>query len=228
MPHSEIPGSKPVCGSPELIAAYHVLHRHLAPRHSPYALSSLTINIENSCRRSESLLRRFERHEPFSALQFRHAEAPGGSAGGRDLVFCGRKKLPFAGYSVVKELVEASSRPALRRPAASRVRLRPCGLRRDQLLSNLSTHSRPPTFPPGAPGSCAGTFYLTLLACPMQAEASQSSIRFNSRRQSLTSRPCPPSRRRDLHAAGSGGRRLVENTGLEPVTSWLQTRRSPS
>ena len=26
-PHSEIPGSKPVCGSPRLIAAYHVLHR---------------------------------------------------------------------------------------------------------------------------------------------------------------------------------------------------------
>ena len=42
-PHSEISGSKPVCGSPELIAAYHVLHRLLAPRHSPYALSSLTI-----------------------------------------------------------------------------------------------------------------------------------------------------------------------------------------
>ena len=42
-PHSEILGSKPVCGSPKLIAAYHVLHRLLAPRHSPYALSSLTI-----------------------------------------------------------------------------------------------------------------------------------------------------------------------------------------
>ena len=27
---------------------------------------------------------------------------------------------------------------------------------------------------------------------------------------------------------GSGGKNLVENTGLEPVTSWLQTRRSPS
>ena len=26
----------------------------------------------------------------------------------------------------------------------------------------------------------------------------------------------------------SSRRRLVENTGLEPVTSWLQTRRSPS
>ena len=45
LPHSEIPGSKPVCGSPELIAAYHVLHRHLSPRHSPYALSSLTIDM---------------------------------------------------------------------------------------------------------------------------------------------------------------------------------------
>ena len=30
-------------GSPKLIAAYHVFHRLLAPRHPPYALSSLTI-----------------------------------------------------------------------------------------------------------------------------------------------------------------------------------------
>ena len=44
-PHSEIPGSKPACGSPRLIAACHVLHRLLAPRHSPYALSSLTTNV---------------------------------------------------------------------------------------------------------------------------------------------------------------------------------------
>src|SRR6267378_280190 len=42
LPHSEIFGSKPVCGSPKLIAAYHVLHRRPAPRHPPYALSSLT------------------------------------------------------------------------------------------------------------------------------------------------------------------------------------------
>ena len=31
-------------GSPKLIAAYHVFHRLLTPRHPPYALSSLTIN----------------------------------------------------------------------------------------------------------------------------------------------------------------------------------------
>ena len=46
-PHSEISGSKPVCGSPKLIAACHVLHRLLAPRHPPYALSSLTLNPRN-------------------------------------------------------------------------------------------------------------------------------------------------------------------------------------
>ena len=44
-PHSEIPGSKPACGSPGLIAACHVLHRLLAPRHPPYALCSLTIKL---------------------------------------------------------------------------------------------------------------------------------------------------------------------------------------
>src|ERR671931_1192582 len=42
-PHSEIPGSKLVCSSPGLFAAYHVLHRLPSPRHPPYALSSLII-----------------------------------------------------------------------------------------------------------------------------------------------------------------------------------------
>ena len=44
-PHSEIPGSKPACGSPRLIAAGRVLHRRLLPRHPPCALSSLTIKF---------------------------------------------------------------------------------------------------------------------------------------------------------------------------------------
>src|SRR5690625_383306 len=38
LPHSEIPGSKPACGSPRHIGAYPVLHRLLAPRHPPCAL----------------------------------------------------------------------------------------------------------------------------------------------------------------------------------------------
>src|SRR5215510_2800097 len=35
----------PVCGSPGLIAACHVLHRLLLPRHPPCALSNLTIKF---------------------------------------------------------------------------------------------------------------------------------------------------------------------------------------
>jgi len=45
-------------------------------------------------------------------------------------VDCGRKKLPFAGYSVVKESVKL---PALQ---LLEVRLHPCGLRRDSLSPN--------------------------------------------------------------------------------------------
>ena len=41
-PHSEISGSTLICSSPKLIAACHVLHRLLMPRHSPCALISLT------------------------------------------------------------------------------------------------------------------------------------------------------------------------------------------
>ena len=40
-PHSDICGSKPVCGSPQLFAAYHVLHRRSVPWHPPCALLSL-------------------------------------------------------------------------------------------------------------------------------------------------------------------------------------------
>ena len=39
--------------SPKLIAAFHVLHRSPAPRHQPYALSSLNIVIQRFKARSE-------------------------------------------------------------------------------------------------------------------------------------------------------------------------------
>ena len=44
-PHSGILGSRPACGSPRHIAACHALHRFPAPRHPPFALSSLTTNL---------------------------------------------------------------------------------------------------------------------------------------------------------------------------------------
>ena len=52
LPHSDIPGSKLVCSSPGLFAACHVLHRLLAPRHSPYTLSSLTIKLKTDAHQS--------------------------------------------------------------------------------------------------------------------------------------------------------------------------------
>ena len=44
-PHSDIHGSILACSSPWLFAAYRVLRRLMAPRHPPYALSSLTFQL---------------------------------------------------------------------------------------------------------------------------------------------------------------------------------------
>ena len=41
-PHSDIHGSKVICTSPWLFAAYHVFHRLSVPRHPPCALIRLT------------------------------------------------------------------------------------------------------------------------------------------------------------------------------------------
>ena len=43
LPHSEICGSMVICTYPQLIAAYHVLHRLWEPRHPPYALIDLLV-----------------------------------------------------------------------------------------------------------------------------------------------------------------------------------------
>ena len=43
-PHSDICGSRLICSSPQLFAAYHVFLRLLVPRHPPCALCSLTSN----------------------------------------------------------------------------------------------------------------------------------------------------------------------------------------
>jgi hypothetical protein len=126
-PHSEIPGSKPACGSPRLIAACHVLHRLLAPRHSPYALSSLT-----------------------------------------------KCSLHLTALCVVKKTTDC--------------RIFSCQKTR---LRNFRCFGG------------ASLFRLAQTCWPAQPKAS---------------RLAKPQARR----------RLVENTGIEPVTSWLQTRRSPS
>src|ERR1700676_4206136 len=66
-PHSEIPGSKPACGSPRLIAACHVLHRLLLPRHPPCALSSLTTKFTQH---TTALLRSHPHCHPERSIDF--------------------------------------------------------------------------------------------------------------------------------------------------------------
>ncbi len=54
-PIRKSPDQSLLSGSPKLNAASHVLHRLLAPRHPPYALSSLTI-FANTTQHDCSLL----------------------------------------------------------------------------------------------------------------------------------------------------------------------------
>ena len=48
--HSDIRGSKVICTSPRLFAAYHVLHRLREPRHPPCALSFFFLSYTEQSR----------------------------------------------------------------------------------------------------------------------------------------------------------------------------------
>ena len=61
LPHSEMYGSLPACGSPYLFAAYRVLHRLSMPRHPPYALCSLITSFQFLFPITLSLLLSFSR-----------------------------------------------------------------------------------------------------------------------------------------------------------------------
>ena len=145
LPHSEISGSTLVCSSPKLIAAYHVLHRLLAPRHPPYALSSLST--------------------------------------------LGNWRTP---------------------------RIRNVGRRRrsPDAASAARSESQVPRQPPLSTTSLRKATVCRIFSCQIPAGA------LSEPSEAQTSPPCGRNR--------CDRARLVENTGLEPVTSWLQTKRSPS
>ena len=170
-PHSDIPGSKLVCSSPRLIAAYRVLHRLLAPRHSPYALSSLIIGIEtDTCR--------FENRRATVSLPTltKHCACL------------------WIGKTTVCRIFSCQRATGGLRPAGPLSR------------------------------SLAGPLAPTPLARGAHSAPKLADTPFGAPNSSPTHRWLA-SRSRGVSRAR---RRLVENTGLEPVTSWLQTRRSPS
>ena len=68
-----------MCGSPRLIAACHVLHRLFAPRHPPYALSSLTIKFTQE----RGSLQPFAFSNPRSGRRYSILLLPGFPAGAR-------------------------------------------------------------------------------------------------------------------------------------------------
>jgi hypothetical protein len=81
-PHSEISGSTLVGNSPELFAACCVLHRPLAPRHPPCALSSLIYasSLQDFCSHSVQFLRCLL---PHSTVEMRGLEPLTSSVQGR-------------------------------------------------------------------------------------------------------------------------------------------------
>ena len=72
LPHSEISGSTLICSSPKLIAACHVLHRLLMPRHSPCALISFT-SSKNPALRSTRLATDFLCARSFALVLLNYA-----------------------------------------------------------------------------------------------------------------------------------------------------------
>ena len=168
-PHSDIPGSQLVCSSPRLIAAYRVLHRLLAPRHSPYALSSLTIGMELTL---PDIPENARMHQPLFPTPFVHEHC----------CVCGSEKTTVCRIFSCQRSSGGNYRPA-------------------ELIGCHGALS------PGPPW-LESSYNLNPKTCLAD---SPSRVSFEPRAR----RPDPASR-------------LVENTGLEPVTSWLQTRRSPS
>ena len=76
-PHSVILGSRLVCSSPRLIAAYHDLHRLSMPRHPPCALLRLISNsIYDTRSRGHHSLRQTTRCDPPYGVDSSHPDLP--------------------------------------------------------------------------------------------------------------------------------------------------------
>ena len=127
LPHSEIPGSRPVCGSPGLIAAYHVLHRLLVPRHPPCAFSRLISipRVSSRCdsstpRHRSSIVKERAGRTWRPAYRLDQIGECGGSRAG-DTRGLSARRLALAAYSTLQK----GGDPAAGSPTATLLRLRP-------------------------------------------------------------------------------------------------------
>jgi hypothetical protein len=197
LPHSDIPGSKLVCSSPGLFAACHVLHRLLAPRHSPYTLSSLTIKL------------RTDAHQSFAC------QLVCDSSFSKTLrVFVVGKNYRVQNIQLSKirlaGLCRQSGNVGHRRSATCAALNDRCRRRCRRGPKASSPHRNFFRLRPSGFGETGANVRCRFKDLSVQACLAEARFRLASSDQTPAER------------------RLVENTGLEPVTSWLQTRRSPS
>lgn len=222
LPHSDIPGSPIARISPGLFAACHVLHRLSVPRHPPDALPSrlsATPNGKNHLRRN----RRFRRGDrrsvsfaespgpipvpPASLSQARHSSLLGGTC----------KAPPLEDTIGIPHA--QTSRPLRRMDPASVTQL---------AYSHLSINNRPrrPSQPSG------GNLFLhaayRVRGCPRRASrrccATPVGWVATSVATGLSAKPAVS----PVASAKAALSPVVEVNGIEPMTSCLQSRRSPS
>ena len=220
-PHSEIQGSMPVRGSPRLIAAYHVLHRLSAPRHPPDTLMTLD--------RSHHRCPTGEPESPLRPESHRRSAPP--FRRGRDPARESRVTKTFASEHVRGggRSSSPSPSPALRDPSHGG---KATGLHRP-VGSGRCGEFRSPR------GQTLGSDTFTLHDVEQRARLAASGAQARGRAMRQPDEPVANSGDADeearnvLREAGPSTlepapppRAMVEQDGVEPTTSCLQSTRS--
>ncbi len=178
-PHSEISGSTAICASPKLIAACHVLHRLLMPRHSPCALISLTYSPPSN-RKTRKEISSFALPRPQEAEK---------------LIWFSSSLSNYAGIELTK-------------------------------LSCFTLFSKSSTI--SFVSLCCLLFILWLLCSVFKVRLwLETRSKYSASAEHLNQSSSQPSQT-SLPASLSPEKRLVEISGIEPLTPCLQSRCSPS
>jgi hypothetical protein len=219
LPHSDIPGSTIARISPGLFAACHVLHRLSVPRHPPDALTSrlsATPNGKNHRRRNAGVSPR------------RQAKPKGFRRKPRPTAPLRRRPLsPGAANSSLEKTLTGS------RETTGRTTAQPAEYGLPPRSHNLLLHNGKSTIRPGIPiRDFPGQSFLLAAYPSVQLPPPPFG-------EATSQRPCPgafgatatPAFRRScaspVGAAKPAVSPVVEVNGIEPMTSCLQSRRSP-
>ena len=211
MPHSDIRGSQPAGGSPRLIAAIHVLHRLLVPRHPPCALASSASRSLESTKPAGSMFSKRPNSSIYRWSLLRSEHCSRSSAIPTHRQACAaittERHHCLLNYSSVLQVrtQKTARRPSSHQQAQAREsrRTRLCGWRLHSTYDLVLPRRLLCALPGRASGTalCAAQRKITLPACLGRMQA-----------------VCG-------HLTWLAG---VEPRGFEPLTSAVQRRRSPN